>query len=116
MEKELEDSEIVELRDGKIVGLCQNNNGRSCESHAVCGEYLQEGDLIRLKKCVVEIEGAFSVVWPVEYIIFTPSIRSCPLTYSCQSVITLATYLLFWAVWVTRRWVIFALFNHLPIC
>ena len=44
--------------DGEIVGLHSSSNGRSCESHSVCGVYCLPGDLIRFKKAVVELYGA----------------------------------------------------------
>jgi len=44
-------------RDGEIVGLHGTSNGRSCTSHACCGENLSPDDLIRFKFDVIEIEG-----------------------------------------------------------
>jgi hypothetical protein len=52
----------IGIREGEILGLRASNNGRSCELHGCCGETLAVGDLIRFKKCVVEIDDAISAV------------------------------------------------------
>ena len=44
-------------RDLEIVGLHGSNNGRSCSVHGCCGEHVKVGDLLRLVKCVVTING-----------------------------------------------------------
>jgi hypothetical protein len=44
-------------RDLEIVGLHASNNGRSCCSHATCGDSVKEGDLLRLVQCVVTVKG-----------------------------------------------------------
>jgi hypothetical protein len=41
----------------EIVGLHASSNGRSCSVHTCCGDFLKVGDLLRLQKCVVTIEG-----------------------------------------------------------
>ena len=38
----------------EIVALCSNTNGRSCSVHAICGEHVEPGDVLRLVKTVVE--------------------------------------------------------------
>jgi len=43
----------VDVRDGELVGLHSSTLGRSCERHAVCGQQVEVGDFIRLKKEVV---------------------------------------------------------------
>jgi hypothetical protein len=43
--------------DLEIVGLLSNSNGRSCSVHEICGEYVRVGDVLRLKKTVVTIQG-----------------------------------------------------------
>ena len=43
-------------RDGEIVGLKASNNGRSCESHECCGEFISADDLIRIRRCVLNFE------------------------------------------------------------
>ena len=45
------------MRDGKIVGLHQPGNGRSCEKHPICGAELQADDLVRFRGSVVEVDG-----------------------------------------------------------
>ena len=45
-------------KDGEIVGLYATNNGRTCVTHACCGEHLQPGDLIRFKFTVVDVDGS----------------------------------------------------------
>ena len=37
----------------KIVGLHKSDKGRSCPLHLVCGEHLQEGDLLIIKRAIV---------------------------------------------------------------
>jgi hypothetical protein len=43
--------------DLEIVGLNSATNGRSCSQHPVCGQEVKEGDILRLVKCVVEVNG-----------------------------------------------------------
>ena len=43
--------------DLEIVGLNSSTNGRSCCIHACCGESVAVGDVIRLVKTVVTIDG-----------------------------------------------------------
>ena len=45
------------IRAVDIVGLTKSSNGRSCERHGVCGEYVMVGDVLILHKCVVVIDG-----------------------------------------------------------
>eukprot|EP00474_Spongospora_subterranea_P004922 CRZ05380.1 hypothetical protein [Spongospora subterranea] len=42
---------------GEIVGLHSDSNGRSCESHGTCGNWVNEGDLIRFKVVIVDFDG-----------------------------------------------------------
>jgi hypothetical protein len=44
-------------RDLEIVGLHASTNGRSCSVHTYCGQHVKVGDLLRLVKCVVTING-----------------------------------------------------------
>lgn len=44
-------------KDGEVVGLHGKSNGRSCASHECCGHHLLLDDLVRLRLCVVDIEG-----------------------------------------------------------
>ena len=48
---------LVQQRQLEIVGLHANNNGRSCSVHPCCGDFLKVGDLLRLVKCIVSIDG-----------------------------------------------------------
>jgi hypothetical protein len=43
--------------DLEIVGLLCGSNGRSCSVHSECGSSVRVGDLLRLKKTVVIIDG-----------------------------------------------------------
>jgi hypothetical protein len=43
--------------DMEIVGLLSDTNGRSCSVHTACGEYVRVGDLLRLKKTCVVVNG-----------------------------------------------------------
>lgn len=45
------------LKDGEIVGLGASSNGRSCVSHECCGHHLVMDDLIRLRSCIVDVDG-----------------------------------------------------------
>ena len=40
-----------------VVGLRIGSDGRTCESHDVCGEHIRVDDILLVKKCVVEIKG-----------------------------------------------------------
>jgi hypothetical protein len=42
-------------RQLEIVGLCKNNNGRSCCVHDCCGKEVQVGSVLRLVQTVVTI-------------------------------------------------------------
>ena len=46
--------------DGEIVGLLQDSNGRSCESHEVCGLYVRVNDLITLESRSIKINNNYS--------------------------------------------------------
>jgi len=50
------------VKDGEMVGLSMGTNGRSCVQHGMCGDHLKVGDLVRFKKCVVEIDGVVEEV------------------------------------------------------
>lgn len=43
--------------DLEIVGLEMPNNGRSCCQHEVCGRFVSTGDVLRLVRCVVTVNG-----------------------------------------------------------
>jgi hypothetical protein len=43
--------------DLEIVGLLSNSNGRSCTEHTVCGQTVEVGDVLRLVKTVVTVNG-----------------------------------------------------------
>ena len=45
-------------RYGEIVGLIASSHGRSCELHSCCGEHASADDLIWLKYCVLDVDGA----------------------------------------------------------
>lgn len=58
-----DDKELAELEESKpkpnfqFVGLNSSNNGRSCSLHVCCGDHVRSGDLLRLLKCIVVING-----------------------------------------------------------
>ena len=71
--------------DIEIVGLSSNTNGRSCTLHAVCGDAVEVGDVLRLVPCVVtinhETEEAIKVVKVVDgvdtcTVAFVPRVQS----------------------------------------
>lgn len=43
--------------DLEIGGLNSNTNGRSCTLHSICGEHVEIGDVLRIVKCVVAVDG-----------------------------------------------------------
>ena len=45
------------MRDGEVVGLAADNNGRSCAKHECCGEHVFVGDLVQFKKTLVWYNG-----------------------------------------------------------
>ena len=47
----------AQQRHLEIVGLHASNNGRSCSVHPCCGDFLKVGDLLRLVKCIVTVDG-----------------------------------------------------------
>jgi hypothetical protein len=42
---------------GDIVGISASGNGRSCEQHACCGNYLQLNDTVIFKAVMIERDG-----------------------------------------------------------
>jgi hypothetical protein len=51
-----EDDPENPFSDFEIYGLNGSSNGRSCSSHACCGLQVKVGDIVRLKKTVVDVE------------------------------------------------------------
>jgi hypothetical protein len=45
------------MNDLEIVGLSSSSSGRNCQDHDVCGEHLCNGDICRLVRCNVLIQG-----------------------------------------------------------
>ena len=43
--------------DLEIVGLHGETNGRNCTAHTCCGKHVTSGSVLRLVKCVVEVDG-----------------------------------------------------------
>jgi hypothetical protein len=43
-------------RDGEMVGLKSDTNGRSCEAHLCCGASLHVGDLVRFRLVILEVQ------------------------------------------------------------
>lgn len=41
----------------EIVGLSSDTNGRSCTLHSCCGDHVEHGDVLRIVKTVVAIDG-----------------------------------------------------------
>lgn len=71
-------------RDLEIVGLLSGTNGRTCCMHDICGSYVQVGDILRLKKCVVEtrpdvVEDAIQCVRIVD------GVESCKVAFIPRS-------------------------------
>jgi hypothetical protein len=68
MEEELPSRSPEVQRHLEIVGLhTSSSNGYSCSVHSCCGDFVKVGDLLRLQKCIVTIEGqitALSVLTP----------------------------------------------------
>lgn len=49
------------MRDGEMVGLKGDNNGRSCSLHECCGDQVCLGDLVRFEKTQVWYKGELDV-------------------------------------------------------
>lgn len=45
------------MYDFEIVGLNSSTNGRSCCLHDCCGQDVEVGDVLRLVKCSVSVDG-----------------------------------------------------------
>eukprot|EP00977_Amphora_coffeiformis_P003376 scaffold624_cov176-Amphora_coffeaeformis.AAC.8 len=45
------------MQELEIVGLKSSTNGRSCCLHVCCGEEVVVGELLRLVKCAVSVDG-----------------------------------------------------------
>ena len=41
----------------EVVGLYSDTNGRSCTCHAICGDHVAVGDVLRLVRTVVSYNG-----------------------------------------------------------
>jgi hypothetical protein len=41
----------------EICGLKESSNGRSCTAHEVCGQHVIVNDILRLKECIVVVNG-----------------------------------------------------------
>jgi hypothetical protein len=50
-------SVVGQAIDFEIVGLFSSTNGRSCCCHKTCGKVVVVGDLLRLVRTVVDIDG-----------------------------------------------------------
>jgi hypothetical protein len=51
-----DDDDNNPVADFEIVGLYSETNGRSCDIHECCGSHVLVGDVIRLKKTVVDVD------------------------------------------------------------
>ena len=74
------------MRDGEIVGLRARTNGRSCESHDCCGEFLVADNLVRFKLTVVDIEG--KVEEAVKVVRIRDGTESCTVGFLPRNVAT----------------------------
>ena len=56
---------VVDVRDGELVGLKASSLGRSGERHVACGQQLEVGDFVRLKReIVLVVDDATGVAAP----------------------------------------------------
>jgi hypothetical protein len=51
--------------DLEIIGLHCSSNGRCCSKHPICGASLANGDLLRLRKTVVTVNGKVEEAYKV---------------------------------------------------
>jgi hypothetical protein len=51
-----EDDDEDPVSEIEVVGLLGSSNGRSCNLHAVCGSQVSVGDVLRLKKTLVDVD------------------------------------------------------------
>jgi hypothetical protein len=51
----------------KVVGIGMGDHGRSCEEHSVCGEVVEEDNLLLLQRVQIEVDGqeetAIACIW-----------------------------------------------------
>jgi hypothetical protein len=54
---DIDEDEPIGDVDLEIVGLNSHSNGRYCSVHAVCGDHVRVGDVLRLVETVVTVDG-----------------------------------------------------------
>jgi hypothetical protein len=65
--------------DLEIVGLLSHTNGRSCTQHNICGENVMVGDVLRLVKTVVTVNGVAEEA--VKCVRISDGIDSCTVAF-----------------------------------
>lgn len=76
--------EMEKKRELEIVGLLVNSNGRSCCAHETCGTVVNEGDVLRLKKCIVTTSPN-SVKEAIRCVRIVHGVESCIVAYVPRS-------------------------------
>ena len=72
----------------EICGLLGTNNGRSCVIHDRCGDQVLAGHILRLKRCVVEMNGLMEMAYKVVSI--TNMCENCTVGFIPRSLIQVA--------------------------
>ena len=67
------------VKDGKIYGLCQSTNGRSCEQHACCGKHVHAHDLICFMLTVVDYKGTAEEA--IEAVLIKDGTETCTVAF-----------------------------------
>ena len=75
MSMERNDSSI----DLEVVGLESGSNGRSCTIHRACGRSVEVGDVLRLVRCTVDVDG--SAEEAIKCVKVVDSVDTCTVAY-----------------------------------
>ena len=69
----------------ELVGLKNDANGRSCERHEVCGAVVMVGDVLRLKRAVVTIDGRIEEA--LKFVSIVSGREKCIVGYTNKSLV-----------------------------
>jgi hypothetical protein len=77
------------MNEFEIVGLFEDSNGRSCERHRVCGDTVRVGDVLRMKKTIVEYNGKVSEA--IKFVSIVNGCESCTVGFLSKYLVARAT-------------------------
>lgn len=69
----------------ELYGLYGSSNGRYCERHAVCGECVVVGDILRLKRTVVKINDKLEHA--IKFVNIVDGCEKCTVGFVSKSLI-----------------------------